>query len=106
MREPSVGDVLDALHGVGVALLSDPAGRLLGVRQPILHDGEVPNARRGLLLLAGIRSDDGAAAEIIRRAAAGGYGAVALKTYGAPAVLLAEAADSAGIALIGVDDDL
>ena len=106
MREPSVGDVLDALHGVGVTLLSDPAGRLLGVRQPVLHDGDVPSTRRGLLLLPGARADDVATADVVRSAAARGYGAVALKTYGAPAAGLAAVADAAGIALLGVDDEL
>lgn len=106
MREPSVGDVLDALHGVGITLLSDQAGRLLGVRQPVLHDGDVPSTRRGLLLLPGARADDEATADVVRTAAASGYGAVALKTHGAPVAALTVVADTAGIALLGVDDEL
>jgi hypothetical protein len=107
MREPSVGDVLDALHGVGVTLLSDPAGRLLGVRQPVLHDGAAaPHTHRGLLLLPGAPVDAEATAEVVRAAAVGGCGAVALKTYGAPADGLAAVADAAGIALLRVDDEL
>jgi hypothetical protein len=106
MREPSVGDVLDALHGVGVTLLSDPAGRLLGVRQPVLHDGDIPGTRRGLLLLPGARADEESTADVVRGAAASGYGAVALKVHGAPVAALTAVADAAGIALLGVDDEL
>jgi hypothetical protein len=106
VREASVGDLLDALHGVGVTLLSDPAGRLLGVRQPVLYDGDVPATRRGLLLLPGVRAEDDATAALIKAAASGGYGAVALKTDDGAAASLAGVADAAGIALMRVDDEL
>ncbi len=98
-----MGDLLDALHGVGITLLSDPAGRALGVRRVVLHDGAVPPTRRGLLLVPHHGVDP---ADIVRSAAAGGYGAVALKPYASSTTRLAAAADSLGIALLGVDDEL
>ena len=106
MRAASVGDLLDQLHGVGVELLSDPAGRDLAVRRPVLHDGPPPSTRDGLLLLAGMRPDAAEASAVVLEAAAAGFRSVAVKPQGADPAPLAAVADEAGVALLAVHDEV
>lgn len=106
MRAARVGDLLGVLEGVGVRLVSDPAGRQLAVRHPVLADGPPPPTRGGVLLMAGAGVTDPDTSAMVRAAAARGYGAVAVRLRGGDPTVLTAVADSAGVALLAVDDEL
>jgi DNA-binding PucR family transcriptional regulator len=105
---PSVGDVLDVLEAAGVTLLSSRAGRALSVGRPVLHDRRrsLPTVAGGILLVAAMDPDEVRGEGLVGAAAQAGYSAAAVKTYGLDATVLATLADRAGVALLGVPDNL
>ncbi|MDO5738807.1 MAG: helix-turn-helix domain-containing protein [Ornithinimicrobium sp.] len=105
---PSLGTLLDALGQSTLRLVSDEAARDLAITQTVLHDPgcPVPEAHRGLLLGVGLKPDGEGLHEVLADAATAGYAAVAVKRHGREVTLGARAADSVGIALLVVDDDV
>ncbi len=108
VRSASVGDVLDALGGTGVSLLSSPGTRDLGVRQSVLHDPHrpLPETPGGVLLLVGLEVDDDRSMAALRDADRHHFAAVAVKLHDRQADALVELADRCGVALIALQDAL
>lgn len=104
----TLGQLLESL-GLGVLdIAAAPLGLGITVGETVVHGvGEpVPDRPRGILLATGARLGSGEFESDVRAAAAVGYSAVVVKRYGADPGPLAEAAGSAGIALLTTPDEM
>lgn len=107
-RSGSLGDLLATLGATGLRLASSDVARDLAVTRTVLFEprrelGRVPG---GILLAAGLEVSDPAARTVLDRAAANGFSAVVVKTYGEDAGPLARLADEHGMGLLVVHDDV
>lgn len=111
-RSPSVADLLKVLEGTGLALASSPASLELAVSRTVLFDPHraLGETRGGILLGLGLGAaspeSEAEAQARVHDAGRALFGAVVVKSYGAPTDGLATAADAAGVALLVVPDDV
>lgn len=107
-RAASVGDLLTVLGGTGLTLASSPAGLGLAVARTALFDrlSEPVESKGGILLLPGVSPEDPDATRIVEAVAARSFNAVVVKAHGHDVDPLAQAADTAGIALLVAHDQV
>ena len=107
-RATSVGDLLAVLGSTGLALASSPPGRDLAVTRTALHDrfSELVDTKGGILLAPGLSGEDRDAADLVEAAAARAFNAVVVKAHGCDLGPLARVADTMGVALLVVHDEV
>ena len=96
------------LRATGLTLLSSPDGRARDAGRTTLHDrrSPLPDAPGSVLLVADQDPDEVLAGGIVEAAAERGCGALVIKTYGVDPTPVIQVADTSGVALLAVPDDL
>ncbi|WP_427128916.1 PucR family transcriptional regulator [Pseudarthrobacter sp. S9] len=104
----AVAELLHILDGSGLRLASGATQLRLPLTSPTLFDPWTPPSgpRSGILLAIGLHPADPGSADVVREAARRGFGAVVVKSLTLSIETLAAVADSEGIALLVVDDDI
>jgi len=103
-----VAELLDVLNGSGLRLATSGADPVLARISPTLYDRWAPfsAAPNGVLLGIGLHPGATETADVVRAAAAHGFGAVVIKSLTHDLASLADVADAAQIALIVADDEI
>ena len=99
----TLGEVVDALGSDIIRVLVAPKGLDVTVAEPVIYDAALPleMAAGDVVLAVGIVASRFEAVDLVRRAGAEMAAAVVVKIAGSPSSELVDAADGAGVALLG-----